>query len=94
MIALKVEKRTIDDRVESLTFHTHHFVGTTCTVAIAVLPDGFVVGTGKSACIDPALFDAQTDRDIAISNAKSDAINRLWELEGWHLKQTTKQNTL
>ncbi|EII2806796.1 hypothetical protein LG734_001729 [Salmonella enterica subsp. enterica serovar Java] len=94
MMALKVEKRTIDDLVEGLTFHTHHFAGTTCTVAIAVLPDGFVAGSGKSACIDPALFDAQTGRDIAISNAKSDAINRLWELEGWHLKQTTKRNTL
>ena len=91
---MRVEKRIIDEQVESLTFHTHHFPGTTCTVAIAVLPDGFVVGAGKSACIDPALFDAETGRDIAISNAKSDATSRLWELEGWYLKQTMKRNTL
>lgn len=74
---MRVEKRTIDDQLESLTFHTHHFPGTACTVAIAVLPDGFVVGAGKSACINPALFDAETGRDIAIINAKSDATSRL-----------------
>ncbi|EAW2472671.1 hypothetical protein FBD63_15040 [Salmonella enterica subsp. enterica] len=91
---MRVEQCTIDGLVESLTFHTHHFPGTTCTVAIAVLPDGFVAGAGKSACIDPALFDAETGRDIAISNAKSDAANRLWEMEGWRLKQTVKTNTL
>lgn len=45
---MRVEKRTIDDQMESLTFHTHHFPGTTCTVAIAVLPDGFVAGAGKA----------------------------------------------
>lgn len=87
---MRVEKRTIDDQLESLTFHTHHFPGTTCTVAIAVLPDGFVAGAGKSACIDPVIFDADMGCDIAISNAKTDAISRLWELEGWYLKQTMK----
>ncbi|ELI0559645.1 hypothetical protein Q8U35_004479 [Salmonella enterica] len=91
---MKVEKRTIDDLVESLTVHTHHFAGTTCTVAIAVLPDGFVAGAGKSACIDPALFDAETGRNIAISNATSDATSRLWEPEGYRLKRKVTQNTL
>lgn len=91
---MKVEKRDIDNLVDSLTYHTHHFPGTTCTVAIAVLPDGFVAGVGKSACIDPTLFNSDTGYDIAIENARADAVNRLWELEGWHRKQTTKRNTL
>lgn len=93
MAALKVEKRAIDNLVDSLTYHTHHFPGTTCTVAIAVLPDGFVAGTGKSACIDPALFSSDTGYDIAIENARADAVNRPWELEGWRMKRSA-QNTL
>lgn len=91
---LKVEKRTIDALMNSLTFHTHHFPGTTCTVAVAVLPDGFVVGTGKSACISPAMFDSDIGYDIAVENARTDAVNRLWEMEGYRLKQAAKQNTL
>ncbi|EBB6987799.1 hypothetical protein ROL52_004351 [Salmonella enterica] len=91
---MKVEKRYIDNLVDSLTYHTHHFPGTTCTVAIAVLPDGFVAGAGKSACIDPTLFNSDTGYDIAIENARADAVNRLWEMEGYRLMQAMKQNTL
>lgn len=91
---LKVEKRTIDALTDSLTFHAHHFPGTTCTVAVAVLPDGFVAGTGKSACIDPAMFDGNIGYDIAVENARTDAVNRLWEMEEYRLKQVAKQNTL
>ncbi|HCM1915254.1 TPA: hypothetical protein N3A33_001115 [Salmonella enterica subsp. salamae serovar 28:r:e,n,z15] len=91
---MKVEKRTIDALTDSLTFHTHHFPDTTCTVAIAVMPDGFVAGFGKSACISPALFDSNTGYDIAVENARTDAVNRLWEMEGYHLKQAGKKNTL
>ncbi|EJG5923843.1 hypothetical protein NAE50_002237 [Salmonella enterica] len=91
---MKVEKRTIDALTDSLTFHVHHFPGTTCTVAIAVMPDGFVAGTGKSACIDPAMFNSDTGCDIAVENAGTDAVNRLWEMEGYRLKQAAKQNTL
>ncbi|ECV5352127.1 hypothetical protein F2J48_21510 [Salmonella enterica subsp. enterica] len=91
---MKVEKRTIDALADSLTFHTHHFPGTTCTVAIAVMPDGFVAGTGKSACIDPALFDSDTGYDVAVENARKDAVNRLWEMEGYRLKQAATKNTL
>lgn len=91
---LKVEKSHIDALADSLTFHTYHFPGTTCTVAIAVMSDGFVAGTGKSACIDPAMFNSDTGYDIAVENARTDAVNRLWEMEGYRLKQTAKQNTL
>ncbi|HHR4769123.1 TPA: Gp49 family protein [Salmonella enterica] len=91
---LKVEKRTIDALADSLTFHTHHFPGTTCTVAVAVLSDGFVAGVGKSACIDPAMFDSDIGYDVAIENARKDAINRLWEMEGYRLKQAEKQSAL
>lgn len=91
---LKVEKRTIDALADSLTFHTHHFPGTTCTVAIAVMPDGFVAGMGASTCINPASFDSDACYDLAIGNARTDAVNRLWEMEGYRLKQAAKQNTL
>lgn len=91
---LKVEKGFIDALADSLTFHTYLFPGTTCTVAIAVMPDGFVAGTGKSACIDPAIFNSDTGYDIAVENARADAVNRLWEMEGYRLKQAAKQNTL
>jgi hypothetical protein len=55
----KVAPRVTQDQIDqlhcSLRVLTHHFPGTTCTVAIAMLPDGFVAGVGHSACISITL---------------------------------------
>ncbi len=85
--APRVQPGDIEALHGSLTVLTHHFPGTTVTVAVAVLPDGFVVGTGQSGCISAANFDAQIGATIAKGNALAAARDKLWELEGYLLRQ-------
>ena len=52
------------------------------TFCVLVLENGFTV-TGESACASPENFDAEIGRKIARENA----INKVWMLEGYLLKQ-------
>lgn len=52
------------------------------TFCVLVLNNGFTV-TGESACASPENFDAEIGRKIARENA----INKVWMLEGYLLKQ-------
>ena len=52
------------------------------TFCVLVLQNGFTV-TGESACASPENFDADIGRKIARNNA----INKVWVLEGYLLKQ-------
>jgi hypothetical protein len=83
----RVTREQIDALTQSMLTLTHRFPGTTCTVAVAVLPNGFVAGICKSAAVDPANFDAEIGARVAIQNAHDDARNRLWECEGYALKK-------
>jgi len=84
--APRVAVADIEAMHRSLQVLTHQFPGTTVTVAIAVLPDGFVVSTGHSACISAANFDAAIGEGIAKGNALAAARDKLWELEGYLLR--------
>ena len=59
----------------------HLLDGTTVTICALTLRSGFVV-TGESACLDPASFDAEIGEQIAYANA----FEKLWQLEGYHVK--------
>lgn len=52
------------------------------TFCVLVLRNGFTV-TGESACASPENFDAEIGRKIARQNA----VNKIWPLEGYLLKQ-------
>ncbi|WP_338506427.1 Gp49 family protein [Erwinia aphidicola] len=52
------------------------------TFCVLVLSNGFTV-TGESACASPENFDAEIGRKIARENA----VNKVWMLEGYLLKQ-------
>lgn len=52
------------------------------TFCVLVLKNGFTV-TGESACASPENFDAELGRKIARQNA----INKIWPLEGYLLKE-------
>lgn len=82
----RVQPGDIEALHRSLVVLTHHFPGTTVTVAVAVLPDGFVVGTGQSGCISPERFDEQIGATIAKGDALAAAREKLWELEGYLLR--------
>ncbi|WP_414062950.1 Gp49 family protein [Rahnella inusitata] len=52
------------------------------TICVLVLKNGFTV-TGESACASPENFDAEIGRKIARYNA----VQKIWLLEGYLLKQ-------
>ena len=85
-VAPRITVAEIDALCEDLVIHTHHFPSTTTTVAVAALPDGFVVATGHSACISPENFKADIGVQIASDNARTAARAKLWELEGYLLR--------
>lgn len=59
----------------------HVFPGTTLTICILVLKNGFVL-TGESACAVPANFDAEIGKGIARANAKQ----KIWAHLGFRLR--------
>ena len=54
---------------------------TRMTFCVLTLHNGFSV-VGTSACADPETFDAETGRSIA----RADAIDKVWELLGFRLR--------
>lgn len=57
------------------------------TFCVLVLRNGFTV-TGESACASPENFDPEIGRKIARENA----INKIWPLEGYLLKEKLSAN--
>jgi hypothetical protein len=57
------------------------------TFCVLVLRNGFTV-TGESACASPENFDAELGRKIARQNA----VNKIWPLLGFALKQSLHEN--
>jgi len=52
------------------------------TFCVLVMRNGFTV-TGQSACVSPENFDAKIGREIA----REDAIDKVWPLMGYALKE-------
>ena len=67
----------------------HVFEGTTVTVCLLHLPNGFTVD-GISACASPENFNAEIGRKIARANARE----KIWALEGYLLKQQLHESHL
>ena len=63
------------------------FPDTTFTVCLLTLANGCIV-IGESACASPENFNAELGRKIARDNAK----NKIWQLEGYLLKQRLYEN--
>lgn len=80
--APRLTPASIDD-VISFT-HYHRFPGTTVTVCMLVLRNGFSV-VGKSAAVSLLNFDEEIGQKIAFDNAR----DQIWELEGYLLKERT-----
>lgn len=60
----------------------HIFPNTTFTVCLLTLRNGFNVH-GTSACASPENFDEEIGRKLARDKAK----NKIWDLEGYLLRQ-------
>ena len=59
------------------------------TICILSLENGFTV-TGESACASPENFNAEIGQKIAYENAR----NKIWQLEGYLLKEKLYQAEL
>ncbi|WP_099062421.1 Gp49 family protein [Serratia sp. BW106] len=66
----------------------HRFPGTTVIICCITLENGYTV-TGESACASPENFDEEIGRKIALQNA----VNKIWGLEGYLLRQKLHENT-
>lgn len=74
---------TPDDIDAAITAEAYHvFPGTTLTVCALTLRNGYQV-TGESAAVSLENFDEEIGRKIARENAR----NKIWQLEGYLLKQ-------
>ncbi|MBM5575826.1 Gp49 family protein [Deefgea sp. CFH1-16] len=100
----KTAPRITPDHIESVISIENYFTaadgvvgssGDTCvyptalcllTFCVLTLNNGFTV-TGESACASPENFDAEIGRKIARANA----VNKIWLLEGYLLKQMLYQ---
>lgn len=69
----------IDATIAGETYH--HFPGTTLTICVLTLFNGFTV-VGQSAAASPENFDADVGRRIA----RADAREKIWPLAGYLLK--------
>lgn len=78
--APRLTPQLIDDAIVAEAYHV--FPGTTLTVCALTLRNGFQV-VGESAAASPANFDEQIGRKIARDNARG----KIWQLEGYLLRQ-------
>lgn len=77
---MKLTEENINAKIATIKYD--RIRGTTTTLCILTLQNGFVV-VGKSACVDPAEFDHTLGESIALD----DAVSKVWELEGYLLAQ-------
>lgn len=80
LTAPRVTPQSLDAKIVGEDYHV--FPGTTVTVCLLHLENGFTV-TGESACASPENFDAEMGRQIARRNARE----KVWSLEGYLLRQ-------
>lgn len=78
--ATKITPQIIEDAIERCDFIRHEPVPE-LTICVLKLRNGFAV-VGKSGCVDPANYD----REIGERVAREDAVDKVWELMGFALK--------
>jgi hypothetical protein len=81
----KVTAEYISSRIANVNYHV--IDGTTVTICYIKMVNGFLV-TGESACADPSIFDKVRGEEYAYEKA----FNKLWELEGYLLKERMMEN--
>lgn len=78
------------DYIKSLIVNAEYQrFGETLTVCVLTLQNGFTV-TGESACINADNFDEEIGKQVAYD----DAVEKIWELEGYLAVQRNYEATL
>lgn len=86
LTAPRVTVERIDSLMASLRYEPWIVPNTTTTIVVAMLPNGFTVGIGKSAAVSASNFNADIGQKIATAEAERNARDKLWELEGYAMK--------
>ena len=77
------------DYIKSLIINAEYQrFGDTLTVCVLTLQNGFKV-TGESACINKADFNADIGQQVAYNNA----VDKIWQLEGYLAVQRNYEAT-
>jgi hypothetical protein len=78
-----MNRLTIDD-IKSKIVNEHYYIvpGTTLTVCALTLKNGYVV-IGQNAYVDPKEFNEEVGKRFAYTQA----MEQVWQLEGYLLKQ-------
>ena len=84
LTAPRVTPERLEEVISSEQYHV--FDGTTFTACLLTLKNGYTV-IGESACASPKNFDAALGRKIARNNA----VNKIWALEGYLLRQSLSE---
>lgn len=80
LTAPRVTPSLIDSLIVDEKYHVYE--GSTFTGCLLTLKNGFTVH-GESACASPENFDVEIGRTIA----RKQAVDKIWMLEGYLLKQ-------
>jgi hypothetical protein len=73
---------TLDDVERAIASEEYPVFQQRLTICILTLRNGFIV-TGESSCVHAANFDADRGRRLARENA----VDKVWMLEGYLLRQ-------
>ena len=84
-VAPRLTPDHIDEQIRAVAFH--RFPGTTTTVCLLTLRNGFGA-IGHSACVSEENFDEAIGQKIAFANAR----DKIWELEGYLLRDWIHAN--
>jgi hypothetical protein len=84
LTAPRITPADLDAKIAGEQYHV--FPGTTLTVCCLTLANGFTV-TGQSAAASPKNFDEEIGRKIA----RADAREKVWQLEGYLLRERLHQ---
>lgn len=81
-----VSKAGIQNKIKDVQYIV--LPNTTVTICNITLGNGFSV-RGESACVDPAMFNEAIGKQIAYDNA----FDKIWQLEGYLLKEKLFQES-
>lgn len=77
----KITKEQLETLIDAADVEEHLFHGGKSMVLSYQLESGFTID-GRAAVVDLANFDIEIGRQVA----REDAINQLWQLEGYRLQ--------
>lgn len=87
----RVTPAMVEEILATVTYSTRVVEGTTSTIAVAILPSGFVLATGMAACVARENFNPALGVERAISKARDLAREAIWQHEGYRLSQALQE---